>query len=147
MRKIESEYEIDKQKRKQRLVRNEFLYNGESVGVYNMPLIRKQEIDVEKIQLLCYADARNGDEKNKDKTIHFFTYDWKFGKVYDNPDEELEKLGQYYALFSPDFSVFTNMPLALQIESVFKNRWCGAFWQSRGAQGNSDGIVGRRKVV
>lgn len=132
MRKIESEYEIDKQKRKQRLVRNEFLYNGESVGVYDMPLIRKQEIDVEKIQLLCYADARNGDEKNKDKTIHFFTYDWKFGKVYDNPDEELEKLGQYYALFSPDFSVFTNMPLALQIESVFKNRWCGAFWQSRG---------------
>lgn len=72
MRKIESEYEIDKQKRKQRLVRNEFLYNGESVGAYDMPLIRKQEIDVEKIQLLCYADARNGDEKNKDKTIHFF---------------------------------------------------------------------------
>lgn len=132
MKKIESEYEIDKQKRKQRLVRNEFLYNGESVGAYDMPLIRKQDIDVEKIQLLCYADARNGDEKNKDKTIHFFTYDWKFGKVYDNPDEELEKLGQYYALFSPDFSVFTNMPLALQIESVFKNRWCGAFWQSRG---------------
>lgn len=93
MKKIESEYEIDKQKRKQRLVRNEFLYNGESVGVYDMPLIIKQDIDVEKIQLLCYADARNGDEKNKDKTIHFFTYDWKFGKVYDNPDEELEKLG------------------------------------------------------
>ena len=91
MRKIESEYEIDKQKRKQRLVRNEFLYNGESVGAYDMPLIRKQDIDVEKIQLLCYVDARNGDEKNKDKTIHFFTYDWKFGKVYDNPDEELEK--------------------------------------------------------
>ena len=74
MRKDESEYEIDKQKRKQRLVRNEFLYNGESVGKYDIPLIRKQEIDVEKIQLLCYADARNDDEKNKDKTIHFFTY-------------------------------------------------------------------------
>lgn len=49
MRKIESEYEIDKQKRKQRLVRNEFLYNGESVSVYDMPLIIKQDIDVEKI--------------------------------------------------------------------------------------------------
>ncbi len=45
MKKIESEYEIDKQKRKQRLVRNEFLYNGESVGVYDMPLIIKQDID------------------------------------------------------------------------------------------------------
>lgn len=24
------------------------------------------------------------------------------------------------------------MPLALQIESIFKNRWCGAYWQSKG---------------
>lgn len=71
MRKIESEYEIDKQKRKQRLVRNEFLYNGESVGAYDMPLIRKQEIDVEKIQLLCYADARNGDEKTRIRPFIF----------------------------------------------------------------------------
>lgn len=30
MRKIESEYEIDKQKRKQRLVRNEFLFTGKA---------------------------------------------------------------------------------------------------------------------
>lgn len=30
-----------------------------------MPLIKKQDIDVEKIQLLCYADARNGDEKKQ----------------------------------------------------------------------------------
>lgn len=64
MRKDEREYEIDKQKRKQRLVRNEFLYNGESVGEYDMPLIIKQDIDVEKIQLLCYTDARNGECEN-----------------------------------------------------------------------------------
>lgn len=40
------------------------MYNGESVGVYDMPLIRKQDIDVEKMQLLCYADARNGECEN-----------------------------------------------------------------------------------
>lgn len=59
-------------------------------------------------------------------------HDWKFDKVYDNPDAELEKLMQYYALLTPDFSLFTDMPLALQIKSVFKSRWCGAFWQSKG---------------
>lgn len=58
-------------------------------------------------------------------------HDWKFDKVYNKPDDELEKLKQYYALLTPDFSLFTDMPLALQIESVFKNRWCGAYWQSR----------------
>lgn len=52
--------------------------------------------------------------------------------MYKQAEEELEKLKQYYALLSPDFSMFTNMPIALQIESVFKNRWCGAYWQSKG---------------
>ena len=127
-----TKYEIDKQKRKQNMVRNEFLYNGKSVGKYDFPIIKKQNIDVDKIKLLAYPDAKLNDEKNRDKTLHFFTYDWKFESVYEKATEELEKLKQYYCLLSPDFSIFTNMPLALQIESVFKNRWCGAFWQSKG---------------
>lgn len=132
MTKQLSEYEIDKQNKKQRLVRNEFLYYGNSVGKYDMPLIKRQSVDVDKIKFLSYVDAEKDDRKNKDKTIHFFTYDWKFEDVYQDASECLDKLSQYYCLLSPDFSVFTNMPLSLQIESVFKNRWCGAFWQSEG---------------
>jgi hypothetical protein len=130
--KEQTEYEIDKQKRKQLQVRNEFLYYGESQGKYEFPIIHKQDIDVNKIKFLSYVDSKKEDGENKDKTIHFFTYDWLFEKVYEKPDEELEKLSQYYALLSPDFSMWTNMPLALQIESCFKNRWCGAYWQSKG---------------
>lgn len=130
--KEQTKYEIDKQKNKQKLVRNEFLYYNKSCGKYDFPIIKKQDIDVDKIKFLSCVDTKKDDTQNKDKTIHFFTYDWKFEKVYENADEEFEILKQYYCLLSPDFSLFTNMPLALQIESVFKNRWCGAFWQSNG---------------
>ena len=130
--KEQSSYEIEKQINKQKLVRNEFLYHKNSMGKYDFPIIRKQDIDVNKIKFLSYVNAKKDDKENKDKTIHFFTYDWKFEKVYEKTDEELEKLSQYYCLLSPDFSLFTNMPLALQIESVFKNRWCGAYFQSKG---------------
>ncbi|MGN1099222.1 MAG: DUF4417 domain-containing protein, partial [Christensenellales bacterium] len=99
MRKI-NDYEIDKQKKKQSLVRNEFLYNGNSAGKYDFPVIRKQDIDVEKIKLLSYADTKKKDNDNRDKTIHFFTYDWKFDKVYEKAEDELEKLSQYYCLLS-----------------------------------------------
>lgn len=128
----QSEYEIEKENKKQQLVRNEFLYQNNSSGKYEFPIIKKQNIDVNKIKFLSFINVKKSDNENKDKTIHFFTYDWKFEKVYEKPEEELEKLKQYYALLSPDFSIFTNMPLALQIESVFKNRWCGAYWQSKG---------------
>ena len=33
---------------------------------------------------------------------------------------------------SPDFSTYSEMDLWRQLESVAKNRWCGAYWQSRG---------------
>ncbi|MCH5154218.1 MAG: DUF4417 domain-containing protein [Clostridiales bacterium] len=122
-----TEYEIQKAKHKRLLVRNE--YRG--TGKYDIPIVRKQQIDLHKIKFLDYTKAKINDGKNADKTLHFFMHDWKFDKVYNKPDDELEKLKQYYALLTPDFSLFTDMPLALQIESVFKNRWCGAYWQSR----------------
>ena len=128
----QTEYEVNKQKKKQQLVRNEFLPYGNSAGKYDFPIIKKQSINVDAIKLLSYTNAKLHDSENADKTIHFFTYDWKFDKVYENAEEELKKLSQYKYLLSPDFSLFTNMPLALQIESVFKNRWCGAYWQSEG---------------
>lgn len=127
-----TEYEIEKQLKKQKLVRNEFMRPGQSAGKYNFPIIKKQNINVESIKFLSYCDAKPHDETNKDCTLHFFTYDWFFEKVYKNADAELKKISQYRYLLSPDFSIFTNMPRALQIESIFKNRWCGAFWQSKG---------------
>lgn len=123
-----NDYELDKRKNKQRLVRNEF----KGVGKYGMPLIKKQEIDINKIELLSYLKTKTNDVENTNKCIHFFTYDWNFENVYENPDTALEKLDQYYALLTPEFSTYKDMPLARQIDSVFKNRWCGAYWQKQG---------------
>lgn len=123
-----TEYEIQKALHKKCLVRNEY----QMVGKYNIPLIKKQQIDYNRIEFISYTNTKLNDEQNKHKTVHFFTHDWLFDKVYDKAYEVSEKLSQYYALLSPDFSMFIDMPLALQINSVFKNRWCGAYWQSLG---------------
>ena len=123
-----TEYEIQKAKHKRLLVRNE--YRG--IGKYDIPIVRKQQIDINKIRFLDYTKTKINDIENAHKTVHFFMHDWKFDRVYDKPYDEAEKLKQYFAILTPDFSLFTDMPLALQIESVFKNRWCGAYWQSQG---------------
>ena len=125
---LQNEYQEEKQKKKQKLVRNEF----KGVGKYGMPLIKKQDIDLDKIELLACTKTKHNDEENQSKTIHFFTYDWNFESVYEKPEELLERLDQYYALLTPEFSTYKDMPLARQIDSVFKNRWCGAFWQKQG---------------
>lgn len=126
--KEQTSYEDTKRKNKQRIVRNEF----KTVGKYGIPLIKKQIIDLDKIELLNFTKTKVCDNANKHKAIHFFTYDWLFESVYEKPEITLEKLDQYYALLTPEFSTYKDMPLARQLDSVFKNRWCGAFWQSQG---------------
>ena len=118
-----TEYELQKKRNKQELVRNEF----KMVGNYQILLIRKQDIDLDTISLISFSDTKQDDKENAYKTVHFFTYDWLFDKVYDRASESAEKLKQYYALLSPEFSMYTDMPKALQINSVFKNRWCSAY--------------------
>lgn len=122
-----TEYELQKRKHKQDLVRNDF----KTVGEYQIPLIRKQDIDLDTISLISYTDTKKEDSENSYKTVHFFTYDWLFDKVYEKATDLAGKLRQYYALLSPDFSMFTDMPKALQIYSVFKNRWCGAYGEMK----------------
>ncbi len=124
----DTEYELQKKQHKRELVRNELPVTGR----YQFPLIKKQDINLDKIDLISYTNTKINEEANLHKTVHFFTYDWLFDKVYNKAYTEIEKLKQYYALLSPDFSVFTDMPKALQIFSIFKNRWCGAYWQSMG---------------
>ena len=121
-------YEYEKAEKKLRLIRNEFT----TTGKFNFPIISKQEIDLDCIDLWSWNKAKSNDEENKHKTIHFFTYDWHFDSVYTNPKNALNKLQQYYAILTPDFSLYFDMPLALQIYSIFKNRWCGAYWQNQG---------------
>lgn len=118
----------EKNEKKQKIIRNEF----KTVGKYGMPLIKKQNIDLDKVEPWGYQKVKADDKENKNKTVHFFTYDWLYESVYTKPEVAMEKLDQYYALLTPDFSLYFNMPLALQIHSTFKNRWCGAYWQKQG---------------
>lgn len=111
-----------------KLVRNEF----EMTSKYDLPIIRKNELDLEKIKLFSYSNTKYNDIRNKYKTIHFFIHDYRFESVYENAEYAIEKLRQYYALCSPDFSLYTDMPILLQMYNTFKNRWCGAYFQSLG---------------
>ena len=45
---------------------------------------------------------------------------------------DIEKLSRYRAVLSPDFSMYLEMAPVMQLYNVFRNRWCGAYWASKG---------------
>ena len=66
------------------------------------------------------------------KIVHFFLDDYKFEVLWKDPEPRIEKLKEYRAVLSPQFSMYTEMPVAVQIYQVFKSRWSGAYFQSKG---------------
>ena len=104
-----------------------------SVGKWGISIIRKQELSTNDIMLVACSDTRaNDNEENKKKGVHFFVDDYRFNGIYDNPERTFERYSQYAFLLSPDFSTYADMDLWRQLESVAKNRWVGAYWQSKG---------------
>ncbi|MVB10497.1 hypothetical protein CAFE_11870 [Caprobacter fermentans] len=106
-------------------LRDQFLHDG----VFEMPIIKKTDIPLEDLALIGY------DKLNKEsfsRIVHFFLDDYKFEVMWNDPEPRIERLRKYKAVLSPQFSLYTEMPLALKVYNTFRNLWCGAYFQSKG---------------
>ena len=106
-------------------LRNQFARDG----IFEMPIIKKAKLDLDNIELIGYDKLSDG---QKGKIIHFFLDDYKFEVLWKDPEPRVEKLKAYRAILSPLFSMYTEMPVSVQIHQVFKSRWCGAYFQAKG---------------
>ncbi len=67
-----------------------------------------------------------------DGGIHFYTDDYKFNAVWNNPDGLLET--GCSAVIEPNFSTWANMPRALAMTDIYKKRWLARYWQQHGVR-------------
>lgn len=113
------------------LLRNQF----KGKGKFQIPIIprfQSKEDDFTDLRLIGFDKTKLESDNHLDRMVHFFLYDYKFERVWKNPDTDLEKLKRYRAVLSPDFSMYTEMALVMQLFNTFRNRWCGAYYASKG---------------
>ena len=82
-------------------LRNQF--NGD--GTFEMPVIKKQEIELDNVSLIGYDKTKLGDKTGNNSYVHFFLDDYKFEVIWNDPEPRLEKLSQYKGVLSPQFIV------------------------------------------
>ena len=82
-------------------------------------------------KLLRFCDVGDVDDLSE-YIVHFYYDDFKFIQAWRDPDRYVERLRKFKAVISPDFSLYTDFPRALQILSCYRRQWCGAYWQSLG---------------
>jgi hypothetical protein len=126
-------------------VANEILLssgNGNRKDVWNASLLQGAKYDgkwempivpachIEPTNLTAFTRAKRNLSDNS--FLHFYQDDYKFERVWRNPKQYLDLLKSYGGAISPDFSVYREMPLSQQLESVYKNRVLNFWWSKNG---------------
>lgn len=115
----------------QSLLRNQFPGKGK-LQIPIIPKFQEKPGDFDDLLLIGFDKTHLEDQNHLDRMVHFFLYDYRFERVWKNPDNDIEKLSRYRAVLSPDFSMYLEMAPVMQLYNVFRNRWCGAYWASKG---------------
>lgn len=70
----------------------------------------------------------------RDAGVHFFIDDYQFRRCYERPTLYIEKLQEFPCVLTPDWSLYTDMPMAMKIYNVFRSRLFGQMCQDAGIQ-------------
>lgn len=107
---------------------DKFLFSGE--GKYNIPQIEPvTEYPQGDFIPMNYAKT---EKKPESKNVHCFVEDYQFVRYWNQPDKYIKGLQKFRSVCSPDFSTYTDMPLAMQIYNHYRKHWLAAYWKLHG---------------
>lgn len=106
------------------------LAGAKTCGKYDFPAIRACiSTPGELIPFNCALTA-----KENRGWLHFFVDDYQFERLWNNPMKYLPIIKRFDGAIAPDFSIFTQMPLAQQIYNCWRNRVISAWLQREGVK-------------
>lgn len=97
-------------------------------GFYQMPVIEPEEHIPSDLIGFNYALTAT----DKTSGIHFYVDDYQFERVWNQPEAYLEKLSEFDCMLTPDFSLYTEMPIAMKIWNTYRSRLIGQMAQRMG---------------
>lgn len=104
-------------------------YDAERVaGAYDMPVIRAVNHTPKDLMSFNYMLTKD----DFDKGIHFYIDDYQFERIWNTPDKYMDRLRMFDCVLTPDFSLYMDMPIAMQIWNVYRSRLIGQIMQDAG---------------
>ena len=95
---------------------------------WQMPIIENNNFIPSDLIGFNYAKSST----NKATGIHFYLDDYQFERLWSSPDKYIDLLKSYECILSPDFSLYSDMPMAMKIWNTYRSRWIGNYYQSQG---------------
>lgn len=106
---------------------------GKTAGTYKMPVLEAADVPV-PAKLIPFHVAVRLNRAPAGCGVHFFLDDYQFERVWNAPERYVETLRRFDCVFTPDFSLYLDMPPAMKIWNIYRARTIGQFWQSAGVR-------------
>lgn len=91
-----------------------------------------QPVDAKPDKLVGFNYALTSHADQRENGLHFFVDDYQFERVWRDPDRYLPVVQNFGTVLTPDFSLYTDMPVPMQIWNLYRSRAIGAWWQRMG---------------
>lgn len=82
------------------------------------------------IPFRCFGEQKRTLDMEHTGTLHFYTDDYRFQSVYDHPEKILQN--NPANIVEPNFSLFTETPIAFGLQAVYKKRMVARLMQENG---------------
>lgn len=105
-------------------------WNFLSKNKWNIPTIKGIDEFDEKVQFIGFNYAKICEKQQKtDFGVHFFLDDYQFNRLWNRPDKYIPLLSKFKYVLSPDFSMYTDYPKAMQMWKHYQKHWLGAYME------------------
>lgn len=104
--------------------------NANYAGKEEIPCIITSNILPEKV--ISFSNAISS--KEYDSWIHFYEDDWRFEKLWNNPQKYLPIIKRFKGVISPDYSLYYDMPLMYQGWNTYRGKALAKWLQDNGVE-------------
>ena len=102
-------------------------------GEFDFPILQLTQTVFTKYEAIPFNIAKGAEQKHK-YYVHFYIDDYQFERVWQKPEKYLELLKQFKGVIAPDFSLYTDMPKAMQIWNCYRSRALAYYWKKNGIE-------------
>lgn len=97
-------------------------------GFYQMPTLHG--CSVIPHDLIGFNFAKTSKEYSKG--VHFYVDDYQFERIWNDPMTNIDRLRPFECVLTPDFSLYLDMPIAMQIWNIYRSRLIGQMMEREG---------------
>lgn len=103
-------------------------------GPYGFPMLSPTYETPDMNNWIEFDYAKRTTKDREHTGIHFFEYDCKFMRLWDTPNKYINLLSQFGCMIQTDYSMYRDMPKAMQIWNKYRNHWLAVYYQRQGIQ-------------